>query len=324
MDYMLLLAGLAILLIGANFLVESSVAIAQRAKISNFIIGLTVVGMGTSAPELMVSISAAISGNGDIAVGNVVGSNICNVLLILGVTAAIMPFRIDETTSRRDIPFAIASTLLLVLLANDTMMPGLTENRISRIDGVFMLVLMIAYMAWVLISKAKDPAAAITEADEQCQSRLTGKNKWLLWGVAVVSLVALIGGGQMFLDAAERLAKAWHISDAVIAITVVAVGTSLPELTTSVVAACKKNAQLALGNVLGSCVFNILFILGASATINPITVHGIGIVDYAMMTLAMIMVYLVIYTFKKKTIDRIEGFIFLAVYVAYTAYLVAH
>ncbi len=324
MDYLQLIMGLAILLLGANFLVESSVAIAQRAKISNFIIGLTVVGMGTSAPELMVSVSSAISGNGDIAVGNIVGSNICNVLLILGVTAAIMPFRIDDSTSKRDIPFAIASTLLLVLLANDSMMPGLTENTLSRIDGAFMLVLMVAYMAWVLISKAKDPQAAISEADEQCQSRLTGKNVWMLWGIAIASLAALIGGGQMFLDSAERLARAWHISDAVIAITVVAVGTSLPELTTSVVAACKKNPQLALGNVLGSCVFNILFILGASATISPITVHGISIVDYAMMTLAIIMTYIVVYTFKKKTMDRIEGFIFLAVYVAYTAYLVAH
>ncbi len=324
MDYLQLIMGLAILLLGANFLVESSVAIAQRAKISNFIIGLTVVGMGTSAPELMVSVSSAISGNGDIAVGNIVGSNICNVLLILGVTAAIMPFRIDDSTSKRDIPFAIASTLLLVLLANDSMMPGLTENTLSRIDGAFMLVLMVAYMAWVLISKAKDPQAAISEADEQCQSRLTGKNVWMLWGIAIASLAALIGGGQMFLDSAERLARAWHISDAVIAITVVAVGTSLPELTTSVVAACKKNPQLALGNVLGSCVFNILFILGASATISPITVHGISIVDYAMMTLAIIMTYIVVYTFKKKTMDRIEGFIFFAVYVAYTAYLVAH
>lgn len=324
MDYLQLIFGLAVLLLGANFLVDSSVAIAQRAKISNFIIGLTIVGIGTSAPELMVSISSALSGNGDIAMGNVVGSNICNVLLILGVTAAIAPFPIDDSTSRQDIPFAIGATLLLVLLANDSLMPGLTENTISRLDGIFMLILMIAYMAWVLICKAKDPQAAVAEANDECQSRFTGKNVVLLWAIAAASLVALIGGGQLFLDSAQRLAKAWHISDAVIAITVVAVGTSLPELTTAVVAACKKNPQLALGNVIGSNVFNILFIIGASATISPIKVQGISWVDYGVMTLAMLMTFMVVYTFKKKTMDRIEGYIFLAVYVAYTAYLVIH
>lgn len=324
MDYILLIAGLGILLLGANYLVDGSVAIAQRAKISNFIIGLTVVGMGTSAPELMVSVTSAITGHGDMAVGNVVGSNICNVLLILGVTAVIAPFAIDSLTTRRDIPFAIGATLLLVLLANDSMVPGISANTLSRLDGIFMLLVMLAYMVWILIGKAKNPQAAIDEADGQCQSSLAGKPAWLLWMVVVASLAALIGGGQMFLQSAQRLAHAWGVSDAVIAITVVAVGTSLPELVTSVVAACKRNAQLALGNVIGSCVFNVLFILGLSAAISPISVHGVGIVDYGMMMLSMVLCYVVVFTFGKKKMDRIEGVIFLALYVAYTAWLLVH
>lgn len=324
MDYILLIAGLGILLLGANYLVDGSVAIAQRAKISNFIIGLTVVGMGTSAPELMVSVTSAITGHGDMAVGNVVGSNICNVLLILGVTAVIAPFAIDSLTTRRDIPFAIGATLLLVLLANDSMVPGISANTLSRLDGIFMLLIMLAYMVWILIGKAKNPQAAIDEADGQCQSSLAGKPAWLLWMVVVASLAALIGGGQMFLQSAQRLAHAWGVSDAVIAITVVAVGTSLPELVTSVVAACKRNAQLALGNVIGSCVFNVLFILGLSAAISPISVQGVGIVDYGMMMLSMVLCYVVVFTFGKKKMDRIEGVIFLALYVAYTAWLLVH
>ncbi len=324
MDYILLIAGLGILLLGANYLVDGSVAIAQRAKISNFIIGLTVVGMGTSAPELMVSVTSAITGHGDMAVGNVVGSNICNVLLILGVTAVIAPFAIDSLTTRRDIPFAIGATLLLVLLANDSMVPGISANTLSRLDGIFMLLIMLAYMVWILIGKAKNPQAAIDEADGQCQSSLAGKPAWLLWMVVVASLAALIGGGQMFLQSAQRLAHAWGVSDAVIAITVVAVGTSLPELVTAVVAACKRNAQLALGNVIGSCVFNVLFILGLSAAISPISVQGVGIVDYGMMMLSMVLCYVVVFTFGKKKMDRIEGVIFLALYVAYTAWLLVH
>ena len=324
MDYILLIAGLGILLLGANYLVDGSVAIAQRAKISNFIIGLTVVGMGTSAPELMVSVTSAITGHGDMAVGNVVGSNICNVLLILGVTAVIAPFAIDSLTTRRDIPFAIGATMLLVLLANDSMVPGISANTLSRLDGIFMLLIMLAYMVWILIGKAKNPQAAIDEADGQCQSSLAGKPVWLLWMVVVASLAALIGGGQMFLQSAQRLAHAWGVSDAVIAITVVAVGTSLPELVTAVVAACKRNAQLALGNVIGSCVFNVLFILGLSAAISPISVQGVGIVDYGMMMLSMVLCYVVVFTFGKKKMDRIEGVIFLALYVAYTAWLLVH
>lgn len=321
MDYLFLVCGLVLLLLGANYLVDSSVAIAQRAKISNFIIGLTIVGMGTSAPELFVSVSSALSNSGDIAMGNIVGSNIANILLILGVTALIFPFPIERVQRRRDIPFLIFMTLFTALLASDSIIPGIDGNTLSRIDGIVLLLLFIGYMGWVVLQKGKNPKQAVEEADEEATSSLTGKAPWLLWGIAIVSLAALIYGGNLFLDSAKNLARSWGMSEAVIAITIVAVGTSLPELITAVVAAAKKNVQLALGNVIGSNLFNLLFILGTASTVKPLTLNGINFVDYGVMLLASVMLYVVMLTFKKNKFDRIEGFIFVAAYIAYTVHL---
>ncbi|MBO4813556.1 MAG: calcium/sodium antiporter [Muribaculaceae bacterium] len=320
MDYLFLAIGLSLLLLGANYLVDSSVAIAKRANISNFIIGLTIVGMGTSSPELFVSISSALKGEGDIAMGNVIGSNIGNIFLILGVSAAIMPFAIERQTQRRDIPFGIFAALMLLLLCNDSIVPGIHENTLSRIDGIFFLILFIGYMGYVVFGKAKNPQQALADADD-AKSSLEGKNVILLAVIAIVSLAALIYGGNMFLDSAKNLAKAWGMSDAVISITIVAIGTSLPELITAIVAACKHNPQLALGNVLGSNVFNILLVLGIASTVKPLTLVNINIVDYLVVLVAAVMTYIVAFTFKKRTFDRIEGFIFIACYIAYTAYL---
>ncbi|MCQ2289295.1 MAG: calcium/sodium antiporter [Muribaculaceae bacterium] len=321
MDYLLLVVGLGMLLVAADLLVDSSVAIAQRARISNFIIGLTIVGMGTSAPELFVSISSALSGSGDIAVGNVLGSNICNTFLILGVAAAIMPFAIERETQRRDIPVGIFAALVFMALANDSIIPGISENTISRIDGIFLLLIFIGYMCYVVIIKGRNPQQAIEDANEQSQSRFTGKHPALLWGIAVVSLAGLIFGGNLFLDSAKNLARAWGMSEAVISITIVAIGTSLPELITVAVAACKKNAALALGNVLGSNVFNMLMIVGLSSTIKPITVVSVTALDFFMALLGAILTYVVIFTFGKHKFDRIEGFIFIALYIGYTIFL---
>ena len=321
MDYLLLVVGLGLLLLAANYLVDSSVAIAQRAKISNFIIGLTIVGIGTSAPELFVSISSALSNSGDIAMGNVVGSNIANIFLILGVAAMILPFSIERLQRRRDIPFLIGMTILVMAIANDSIVPGLSENSLNRLDGIFLLVVFVGYMCWVIIQKGKDPKKAMEEADEQAKSSLVGKSPWLLWLIAIASLVALIYGGDLFLDSAKNLARAWGMSEAVIAITIVAVGTSLPELVTAIVAASKKNPQLALGNVIGSNLFNLMFILGTASTVKPLVFVDINFWDYAVMFIAAVMLYLVIYTFKKNKLDRIEGILFLAAYVGYTVYL---
>ena len=321
MDYLYLILGLALLLVAADLLVDSSVAIAQRAKVSNFIIGLTIVGMGTSAPELFVSISSALSGHGDIAMGNVIGSNIANIFLILGVSATILPFTIEREISRRDIPFGIFAAVLLLLLANDSLIPGIAENTLSRIDSVFMLVVFFAYMCYVVVLKGRNPQQAVAEADEAAKSRLTGKHPLLLWGIALASLAGLLYGGNLFLDSAKNLARAWGLSEAVISITIVAVGTSLPELITAITAALKKNPELALGNVIGSNVFNIFLILGLSGTICPMTFNMVSLVDYAVMFVAAIMTYLIIFTFGKHRFDRIEGIIFLMCYIGYTAYL---
>ncbi len=321
MDYFFLFLGLAMLLVGANYLVDASVAIAQRAKISNFIIGLTIVGIGTSSPELFVSIQSALTGHGDIAMGNVLGSNIANVFLILGVTAIILPFEINREQTRRDIPIGIVVALLVFLLANDALIPGIDENELSRVDGILLLLFFLVYMAVVILKKGEKPKEAMAEADEEATSSLTGKNVWLLWGIAVVSLAALLWGGQMFLNSAQNLAKAWGMSEAVISITIVAVGTSLPELITAVIAAFKKNPQLALGNVIGSNVFNMLMILGVASCIDPFSLETINIVDYVMAIVASVLTWIVVFTFGKRKFDRIEGFIFLAIYIGYTVYL---
>lgn len=321
MDYLLLVVGLALLLLGANYLVDSSVAIAKRAKISNFIIGLTIVGIGTSAPELFVSIQSALTGHGDIAMGNVVGSNITNLLLILGVTAVICPFAIEKQTHRSDIPFGIFAAVLLTMFVNDSWNPGIDENILSRLDGGVLLIIFISYFIYTLFIKAKNPQEAKEEMDQDATSSLEGKKPALLWGIAAVSLGALLCGGQLFLDSAINLARAWGLSEAVISITIVAVGTSLPELITSVMAACKNNPQLALGNILGSNVFNILMILGLTASITPIHVVGLTAIDFMVMICATVATFIVTYTFKKRKFDRAEGVIFLLCYVAYTAYL---
>lgn len=321
MDYLLLVVGLGLLLLAANYLVDSSVAIAQRAKISNFIIGLTIVGIGTSAPELFVSISSALSNSGDIAMGNVIGSNIANILLILGITATILPFPIEWLQRRRDIPFLIFATVLVSFIANDTIAPGFSENSLNRLDGIVLLLMFVGYMCWVILQKGKDPKKALEEADEEASSSLTGKNPWLLWGIAIVSLVALIYGGNMFLDSAKNLARAWGMTEAVISITIVAVGTSLPELVTAIIAATKKNPQLALGNVIGSNLFNLMFILGSASTVKPLVMVDINAWDYLVMISCTIMLYLVVLTFKKDRFDRIEGIIFLGAYIAYVTYL---
>lgn len=320
MDYLLLVVGLGLLLLAANYLVDASVAIAQRAKISNFIIGLTIVGIGTSAPELFVSISSALSNSGDIAMGNVIGSNISNIFLILGVTAIILPFPIERLQRRRDIPFLIFATIFVSFIASDAIV-GFSENSLNRLDGIVLLLMFVGYMGWVVIQKGKDPKKALEEADEEATSSLTGKSPWLLWPIAIASLAMLIFGGNMFLDSAKNLAREWGMTEAVISITIVAVGTSLPELVTAIIAASKKNPQLALGNVIGSNLFNLMFILGTASTVKPLVMVDICAWDYLVMIVATFMLYMVVLTFKKDTFDRIEGILFFAAYVIYTVYL---
>ena len=318
MDYLFLFAGLALLLLGAEFLVDSSVAIAKRAKVSSFVIGLTIVGMGTSAPEMFVSLSSAWNGNGDVAVGNIIGSNICNIFLILGASATILPFAIQGNIIRRDIPFGIFAAVLVTLLGHKSLLSDNFSNTITRIDGIVFLVLFFAYMGFTIYKSRKETSGT----EDEAISRLTGKPVLLLIPIAIASLAGLVFGGKLFLGAAENLARAWGVSDAVIAITVVALGTSLPELITSIVAALKKNSELAFGNVIGSNIFNIFLILGVSSVAKPIAIQGVRIEDFAVMIFATLCTFLVTCTFRPKYFDRIEGIFFLICYIGYTAYLV--
>ena len=316
MDYILLIVGLGLLLLGANVLVDSSVAIAKKAHLSNFIIGFTIIGMGTSSPELFISISSALNGSGDMALGNVIGSNICNTLLILGITAAILPFAIERQQTRRDIPFTILVTLLLAIMASDRLIIG-SENCISRLDGIILLAIFVGYTAYVLYKSR----GSNEETGAEDPTKYDKLHAALLIVIALGALGALLFGGNLFLDSAKSLARTWGMSESVISITIVAVGTSLPELITCVVAATRGNTQLALGNVLGSNIFNILMILGIAATISPLHIESIMPADLVVMLASAIMCYIVVFTFGKHRFDRIEGIIFLMLFATYNVSL---
>lgn len=315
MTYLLILCGLSLLLLGANYLVESSVAIAQRAHISNFVIGLTIIGFGTSAPELFVSISSALNGHADMSVGNILGSNICNVLLILGATALIRPIRIPR---KRDTLWSISAALLLIILCYfPYYIQGHEHTELNRISG-FILLAVFAFNMWYVIRQGKNAEEKQTDNKTSLFSRL---HVLILLFIAVISLILLLWGGNIFLDNTVALAKQLGMSDYVISCTIVAIGTSMPELITCIIAAVKGNADLALGNVLGSNVFNILMILGITSVISPFQIQGVSIVDFAVLLGSAIWVWLGYFLFTGKYFDRREGAICLVAYIAYTYYL---
>jgi len=316
LDILLLIVGLGLILAGANFLTDGSAALAQRFRVPEFIIGLTVVAVGTSTPELVVSVLSAIGGQSDVAIGNVVGSNIFNVFVILGVCALIRPVPLTAGNIRRDIPFGVLVSLLLLALAQDSLFCKTAADRIGRIDGVVMIGLYVALM-WYTIRKTKRPEAAAPT--ESSKAPMPG---WLTAVMIVGGLAGLVFGGEMFLRSATSIARSLGISESVIAITLVAGGTSLPELASSLVSLFKGKADMALGNVIGSNIANILLILGVSATINPLSMGGITVWDLLMVLLSSVVVFLAAFTFKRKAVDRWEGTLFVAIYIAYIWYLI--
>lgn len=316
MDILLLIVGLGLILAGANFLTDGSAALAQRFRVPEFIIGLTVVAVGTSTPELVVSVLSAIGGQSDVAIGNVVGSNIFNVFVILGVCALIRPVPLTAGNIRRDIPFGVLVSLLLLALAQDSLLCKGAADRIGRLDGVAMLALYILLM-WYTIRKTKRPeATAPTEGSKAPMAA------WLTAVMIVGGLAGLVFGGEMFLRSATSIARSLGVSESVIAITLVAGGTSLPELASSLVSLFKGKAEMALGNVIGSNIANILLILGVSATIHPLSMGGITFWDLLMVLLSSVVVFLAAFTFKRKAIDRWEGALFVAIYAVYIWYLI--
>ena len=308
-NILLLLLGLGLVVLGADWLVNGASSIARRAGISEFVIGLTIVGFGTSCPELVVSLSGAIEGNSDISVGNVVGSNIFNVLFILGLTAMVLPVGMTDKNRRIDIPITLGVTILLVILGITGSMSG---PGISRWEGVLMLLVFSAYLFYCFKSDSKDEFSETQRATLSITKSIA---------LTLTGLAGLIFGGDLFVDSATALARQIGVSDKFIAVTILAGGTSLPELATSLVAAIKGKEQLALGNILGSNVFNAMMILGLSSVITPLSFASMTIVDIITLVLSAVLLLIWAYTGRKNRIDRREGAAMLLCYVAYNVFL---
>lgn len=318
MDILLLIIGLVLILVGANYLTDGASALAQRFRMPEFIIGLTIVAVGTSMPELVVSVMSALGGQSDLAIGNVVGSNIFNAFLTLGICALIAPLVLTQSTIQRDIPIGVGASALLLLVALDQTI-GLGEvNRIGRLEGVIMVGLYIALMAYTIRLSRKELAASETQEPSEKKPMAL----WLSIVMIVGGLCGLIFGGNLFVENATLLARRMGVSESVIAITLVAGGTSLPELASSVVSLIKGKADMALGNVVGSNIANILLILGVSATINPLTLGGITPLDIFIVLLSSVLLLLTAFTFRRRYLDRWEGMIFLLIYGLYIWQLV--
>ena len=305
-DILLIIAGVAMVLYGADRLTEGTSALARRMNVPEIIIGLTIVAAGTSAPELFVSLVSALKGTPDMAIGNVVGSNTMNAMLIVGCAAMVAPMTISKSTVRKDMPFAVGASVLLPLLAFDAFL--------GRIDGILLLAGFVAFMYYTL-SQAKagkaEPAAEIKVV-----------NPWVSAFFVFLGLALLVIGSNIFVDSASRVAYALGLSEGVVGLTIVAGGTSLPELATSVVAARKGQSAIAIGNVIGSNVFNILLILGLTATISPMQIQGITMVDLSMMLGSVVLVWL--FSRTKYTVERWEGAVLVLGYLVYLAWLLSN
>ena len=303
MMYLLLLIGFVLLIKGADLFVDGSSSIAGILKVPSVIIGLTIVAMGTSAPEAAVSINAGLAGNSDISLGNIVGSNIFNLLVVIGACAAIFPAKSDEDILRRDLWWNIGvSVLLFVLILN---------GSISRVEGIILLAVFIFYLGLMVRSALKN------------RMETTPMDVMPLWKsllFVAIGLAAVVFGGDMVVDNASLIAKTWGMSDTLVGLTIVAVGTSLPELVTSITATKKGDSGIALGNAVGSCLFNILFILGTASTLTPINAVPELIIDTAILIAVTVLILIVAKTGKKT--NRVEGILCFAAYLVYTAYII--
>ena len=303
MEYILLIVGFVLLIKGADLFVDGASSVAAKLKVPSLIIGLTVVSIGTSLPEAAVSVSASLSGNNSISLGNVIGSNIFNLLMVVGVSSAILPIVTDRDMLKRDMPINIGVTVLLGIL--------LFDGNLSRLEALLLLLLLVAYMFLLIRSALKNRV----EAEE---------TKVLSWAKSIVFIVlgvaAIIGGGQLVVNSAKTIAMALGMSETLVGLTVVAIGTSLPELVTSVVAARKGDSGIAMGNVIGSNLFNILFILGMAGVIKPLTADAAFFIDTGI--LLGISALMMLFAFTKRNISRVEGITCVLLYVAYTAYII--
>ena len=316
MVYLTLILAFVLIIVGAMWLTDGSVAVASRFKVPEFVVGLTIVAVGTSMPEFTVSFMSAIAGKGDMAIGNVVGSNTFNTLFILGVCALCSPLIFTKSNIRRDIPICIIATVALLVVT-------LINQDISRIEGIILLAGYIAMIAYMIRAEKRDmlhkeaAGEQVVEEKPKKQMPLWRVPIWILGGLA-----GLIYGGELFVSSASEIARSWGVSEAVIAITLVAGGTSMPELASSLVSVLKGNASLALGNVLGSNIANILLILGTCSTVTPLTMGGIAMSDIYIVVASAFVLMLSALIIGRDKLTRIEGLLFIVCYVAYVYTLI--
>jgi cation:H+ antiporter len=314
--YVLFVVGFFALIKGADWLVEGAASIARRFKIPNIVIGLTIVAFGTSAPEFIVNIFASLQGNSDIAIGNVLGSNIANILLILGVAAIIYPLRTPENTVWKEIPLSLLAALMLAVLANDIRIDGAITSSLSRGDGMVLLAFFIIFLYYTFgISKVSDGAGV----DENIKELPTGKSVLFV----ILGLLGLTVGGKWIVDGAVSIAAVFEMPQAVVGLTLVAIGTSLPELATSAVAAFKKQPDIAIGNVVGSNIFNIFWILGASALIRPLPFSSSSDIDVLMVIFSSVILFVLLFIGNRHTINRWQGYLMVAIYIGYIYYSIS-
>lgn len=315
-NVLLLIVGLVLILGGANYLTDGAASIARRFGLSDLMVGLTIVALGTSAPELTISIVSAVQGNPGMAIGNVVGSNIFNTLLIIGVVALARPIKIEKGIMVNEIPMTILASATIFVMGISPWIDD-TPAQISRVDGIILLLFLCIFMRYIF-AQAK---AEKSKEDKDAKSKKE-MNLWLAIFMVSGGLAALVYGGDLFVDKASAIASSLGVSDAVIGLTIVAVGTSLPELATSLTAAIKGNTGIAVGNVIGSNIFNIFLVLGTAAAIRPLPFAGVSTLDMEVLLGSALIFWFFGWFFKTRTITRTEGGIMAVCYIAYITYLV--
>lgn len=313
----LLIVGIVLILFGADKLTDGATGLARRFNVTELVIGLTVVAFGTSLPEFVTSFMSTLKGSSDISIGNIVGSNIFNVLMIVGCAAWLSPITISKSTIAKDIPFAILASLVLVIVSTDSLLDGGAPDMLSRTDGLVLLGYFAVFMFYTyFISRNK-------ESGEGMQEPAKPQNAMPYWKIflyIVIGLAGLVLGGNLFVDGASEIALAMGVSETIVGLTLVAAGTSLPELATSMVAAKKGSSAIAIGNVIGSNIFNIFFVMGICAAVQPMAVGNISYLDLGLMLASMLLLWGFSYT--KRTVERWEGILLVLIYVGYVGYLI--
>ena len=307
------IAGIVLIILGADWLTKGASGLARRFKMSELLIGLTIVALGTSLPELVISIGSAIKGSSGIALGNVIGSNIFNGMFILGITALITPISFNKKMLSRELPFNLLASVVIILVSGSMLVGGAKGEYITMYGGMLLLCFLAIFIRYTFSITSEDDAGDV----EKPMS--SGKIALMI----TAGLAALISGGSIFVDGATAIAREFGVSEAIIGITIVSAGSSLPELAVSVSAARKGNVGIALGNILGSNIMNIFLILGAAATITPISLDAFSCIDYYVLLASSLLIYIVARFGGKAVINRYEGAILVAGYIAYTAYLIS-